>query len=162
MLWHHRLGHRIEKGMYILHSTKKLLLDPTQIHLEFYENCVYGKQKRVRFLRVGKQKKSEKLDLVHTYVWGMDQVQSLSGSHYYVTFIDDVTRKTWVYCIRHKSDVFDTFKKYKALVGNETQTRLKFLRFDNGGEHCSKDFDSYCSYHGIHIEKEVPIFQDYY
>ena len=63
---------------------------------------------RVRFLRFGKQKKSENLELVHTEVWGPTQVQSLCGSHYYVTFIDDATRKTWVYCIRHKSDVFYT------------------------------------------------------
>ena len=59
------------------------------------ENCVYGKQKIVIFLRVGKQNKSEKLDLVHAYVWGLAQVESLGGSHYYVTFIDDATRKTW-------------------------------------------------------------------
>ena len=43
-----------------------------------------GKHKRVRFLRVGKQKKSEKLELVHTNVWGLSQVQSLGGSRYYV------------------------------------------------------------------------------
>ena len=84
--------------------------------MEFCENCVYGKQKRVRFLSVGKPKKSEKLELVHTYVWGPAQVQSLGGSHYYFTFIDDATRKTWVYCIRQKYDVFDTFKKWKYLA----------------------------------------------
>ena len=81
-----------EKGMHILHS-RKLLPDLKQVSLELCENGVYGKQKRVIFLRVGKQKKSEKLDLVHTYVWGLAQVQSLGGSHYYVTFIDDATRK---------------------------------------------------------------------
>jgi len=57
---------------------------------------------------------------VHTYVCVLDKVSSLGGSFYYVTFIDDATRKTWVYCIRKKYDVFDTFKKWKALVENET------------------------------------------
>ena len=42
---------------------------------------------------VGKLKKSENLELLHTYVWGPAQVQSLGGSRYYVTFIDDATRK---------------------------------------------------------------------
>jgi transposase InsO family protein len=93
---------------------------------------------------------------VHTYVWGPDQVSSLGGYHYYVTFIDDATRKSWVYCIRQKSDVFDTFKKWKALVENETRKSLKCLRSDNGGEYCSKEFDDYYSYHGIHREKTVP------
>ena len=56
-LWHHRLGHMSEKGMQILHS-RKPLLDMKQVSLEFCENYFYGKQKRVRFLRVGKQKRS--------------------------------------------------------------------------------------------------------
>jgi len=132
-LWHHRLGHMSEKGMQILHK-RNLLPDLKQIDLDFCEHCVYGKQKRVRFLRVGKEKKNERLELVHTDVWGPAQVSSLGGSHYYVIFIDDATRKTWVYCIRQKSDVFDTFKKWKALVENETGKRLKCLRSDNGGE----------------------------
>ena len=105
--------------MQILHS-RKLLPDLKQVSLEFCENFVYGKQKRVRFLRVGKQKKSEKLELVHANVLGPTQVQSLGGFHYYATFIDDATRKTWVYCIRQKYYVFDTFKKWKDLVENET------------------------------------------
>jgi hypothetical protein len=48
------------------------------------------------------KKESERLDLVHTDVWGPTQVSSLGGSLYYVTFIDDATRKTWVYCIQQK------------------------------------------------------------
>jgi transposase InsO family protein len=127
-----------------------------EIDLYFYEHCVYGKEKRVKFLRVGKENESERLELVHTYVWGPSQVSSIGGSHYYVTFIDNATRKTWVYCIRQKYDVFDTFKKWKSLVENEIGKRLKCLRLDNGGEYCSKEFDVYCSYHGIRREKKVP------
>ena len=49
------------------------------------------------------------------------------------------------YCIQNKSDVVDTFKKWKALVEIETGKKLKCLRSDNGGEYCSKEFDRYCS-----------------
>jgi hypothetical protein len=66
-LWHHRLGHMSEKGMQILHK-RNLLPDLKQIDLDFCEHCVYGKQKRVRFLKVGKEKKNERLELVHTDV----------------------------------------------------------------------------------------------
>jgi hypothetical protein len=154
-LWHHRIGHMSEKGMQILH---KINLFPylKQIDLDFCEHYVYGKQKRDRFLRVRKENKSERLELMHRYVWGPAQVSSLGVSHYYVTFIDYATRKTWVYCIRQKSDIFYTFKKWKALVENETGKKLKCLRSDNGGEYCRKEFDDYCSYHGIHIDKIVP------
>ena len=57
-LWHHRLGHMSEKGMQILHS-RNLFPGLKHVGLKLCENCVYGKQKRVRFLRVGKRKKSE-------------------------------------------------------------------------------------------------------
>ena len=55
------------------------------------------KNKRASFVKIGKENKKEKLELVHTNVWGLAQVSSLEGSHYYVTFIDDATRKVWVY-----------------------------------------------------------------
>jgi hypothetical protein len=105
--------------MYIIHK-RNLLPDIKQIDLDFCEHCVYGKHKRVIFLRVGKENKCEKLEIVHIDVWGPTQVPSLGGSSYYVTFIDDTTRKTWVYCIRQKYDVSDTFKKWKTMVENET------------------------------------------
>ena len=144
-----------EKGMQILQS-RKLSLGLEMVDLELCEHRVYGKQKRVWFLKVGKEKKSEKLELVHIDVWGPTQVSSLGGSKYYVTFIDDATTKTWVYCIQKKYDVFNTFKKWKALVENETGKKLKCLRLDNGGEYYNKEFDNYCSYNGIRRQKTVP------
>jgi hypothetical protein len=58
-LWHHRLGHMSEKGMQILHK-RNLLPNIKQNDLDFCEHCVYGKHKRVGFIRVGKEKKSER------------------------------------------------------------------------------------------------------
>ena len=52
------------------------------------------------FVKTGKENKKEKLKLVHTDVWRPAQVSSLGGSHYYITFIDDATRKVWVYFLR--------------------------------------------------------------
>lgn len=153
--WHHRLGHMSEKGMKILHS-QKLLPKLKEVGLGFYEYYIYGKQKRVRFLKVGKEKKNQKLELVHSDVWGPTQVTSLGGANYYVTFINDATRKTWVYNIRNKFDVFDTFQKWKALVENDSGKKLKCLKSDNGGEYCSNDFDNYCARNGIRRIKVTP------
>ena len=36
------------------------------------------------------------------------------------------------------------------------EKRLKCLRFDNGGEYCSKEFNNYCSYNGIRRGKTIP------
>ena len=107
-------------------------------------------------MKTRKENKIEKLELVHTDVWRIAQVYSLGGSYYYVTFIDDATRKVWVYFLRQKSNVFQTFKKWKCLVENETSRKLKFLRSDNGGEYCSHEFEDYCSTNDIHRQKIVP------
>ena len=92
---------------------------------------------------------------MYTNVWGLAQVSSLGGSHYYVTFIDDVTRKVWVYFLRQKSDVFQSFKNWKCLVENEIGKKLKCLKSDNGGEYYNHEFEYYCSTNGIYRQKIV-------
>ena len=104
-------------------------------------------------MKTGKEKKSEILELMHTDVWGLAQVSFLVGSHYYVTFIDDAIRQVWVYFLRQKSDVFQTFKKWKCLVENETRKKSKYLRSDNGGEYCGHEFEDYYSANSIHRKK---------
>ena len=73
-------------------------------------NVVCIEKKKVSFVKSGKEKKNEKLEFVHIDVRGLAYLSSLGGSHYYVTFIDDVTRKVWVYFLKQKFDVFQTFK----------------------------------------------------
>ncbi|KAK3031953.1 hypothetical protein RJ639_037114 [Escallonia herrerae] len=119
-LWHHRLGHLSESGMKILHS-KNALPGMKNIQLDFCEGCVYGKQKRVSFPRDGKEKKIERLELVHTDVCGPTTVKSLG---------DDASRKNWIYAIRQKSDVYHTFKKWKVLVENETGNKFWAVAVD--------------------------------
>ena len=85
--------HISEKGMNMLHSNGSLP-NLKEVDLGFFEDYVYGKQRRVSFLKVGKEKKSHKLEIVHTDVWGLAQVCSLGGSSYFFTFIYDCTRKT--------------------------------------------------------------------
>ena len=69
VLWHNRLGHMSEKGMKVIHS-KKVLPGLKCVNMDFYESCVYEKQKRVSFMKTRKENKSEKLELVHIDVWG--------------------------------------------------------------------------------------------
>jgi len=52
---------------------------------------------------------------------------SLGGTRYFVTFIDDFSRKTHVYLLKAKGEVFDKFKEYKALVENQIGMNIKTL-----------------------------------
>ena len=77
------------------------------------------------------------------------QTPSLAGSHYMLTFIDDFTRKTWVYFLKKKSEVFEKFYNFKALVENQSGLHIKVLRTDRGGEYISKFFLLFCRENGI-------------
>ena len=81
------------------------------VDLDFCENCVYGKQKRVNFSMVKKTPKAEKLELVHTDIWVRLQFPPSGAYCIFVTFINDSSRKVWVYFLKHKSDVCEVSKK---------------------------------------------------
>ena len=91
-LWHRRLGHMSEKGMKMLLSKGKLP-ELKSIDFDMCESCLLGKQKKVSFLKTGKTPKAEKLELVHIDLWEPSPVTSLGGSRYYITFINDSSRK---------------------------------------------------------------------
>jgi transposase InsO family protein len=78
--------------------------------------------------------------LVHSDVCGPMPSTSLSGYVYYVSFIDDYSRKTWVYFLKSKDEVLRKFKEFKALVENLSERKIKILRSDNGGEYTSNEF----------------------
>ena len=118
-LWHNRLGHMSTKGMKML-VAKGALEDLKSVDMGLCESCAMGKQKRVSFTKTPRDPKIVRLEMVHTAVWGPSPVSSLGGSRFYVTFIDEFSRKVWVYLLNHDSDVFATFKKWKAKVENPT------------------------------------------
>jgi transposase InsO family protein len=96
------------------------------------------------------------LDLIHSDVCGPMTVASLNGYLYYVLFIDDHSRKTWIYFLKTKDGVLARFQEFKAQVENLTGRRIKVLRLDNGGEYTSRDFSDFCIEAGIKREYIVP------
>ncbi|GJZ83472.1 retrovirus-related pol polyprotein from transposon TNT 1-94 [Tanacetum coccineum] len=112
-----------ENSMKIL-ASKGRIPDLQKVVVGFCEPCVLGKQKKVSFIKFGNTRKLQRLELVHTDVYGPTSVALIDGSPYYVTFIDDCSRKVWVYFLKNKSEVFNTFKKWKAAVENETNIRM--------------------------------------
>jgi len=150
-LWHQRLGHMSEKGLKVL-MTRKLLPDLKTLDLEFCKHCVFGKQCRLKF-KVGSHTSKGILDYIHSDVWGPAPTISFGGSLYFVSFIDDYSRKVWVYLLKRKSEVFSMFMQFKASVEKSTGRSIKCLRTDNGGEFTSLEFENYCKEVGIERHK---------
>jgi hypothetical protein len=98
-LWHKRLGHMSEEGLQVL-AKKQLLPNIKGTSLLLCTHCLVGKQRRVSFHKSPQSRKTNILDLVHTDVCTMNS-KSLGGALYYVTFIDDHSRKVWIFCFEN-------------------------------------------------------------
>nr|KYP54197.1 Retrovirus-related Pol polyprotein from transposon TNT 1-94 [Cajanus cajan] len=153
-LWHRRLSHISEKGLNCL-AKKDVLQGLKSAELEKCSHCMAGKQTIVSFKKHLPSRKSELLQLVHSDVCGPLKVKSFSGALYFVTFIDDCSRKLWVYALQRKDQVLERFKQFHALVERQSGKKLKHIRTDNGSEYCGP-FDVYCKQHGIAHEKTPP------
>ena len=81
----------------------------SSLNFDFCENCVYEKQNRVSF-PFGCKRVKQILELVNNDVFGPVKVPSLGKFVYYVSFIDDFSRNTWIYFLKKKYEVFDKFK----------------------------------------------------
>ena len=75
------------------------------------------------------------------------QTPSFGNYLYFVTFIDDFSRYTWLYFLKHKDEVLPMFKNFKRLVKKEFAAYITCLRSDNGGEYVSNAFDDFLAYH---------------
>uniref|UniRef100_A0A2N9FHB7 CCHC-type domain-containing protein n=1 Tax=Fagus sylvatica TaxID=28930 RepID=A0A2N9FHB7_FAGSY len=82
-------------------------------------------------------------------IWGPVRTPSKGGAQYFMSFIDDYSRKAWVYFLKNKSEAFAKFKIWKAEVENQTGRKIKCLRTDNGTEYRDGDFLKFCEEHGI-------------
>ena len=73
------------------------------------EGCIYGKQTRKSF-SIGKAKRaSHYLELIQGDLCGPMQTKSLGGNIYFLLFIDDYSRMSWVYFLQHKLETFQKF-----------------------------------------------------
>jgi hypothetical protein len=72
-----------------------------------------------------------------------------------VSFIDEHTKKVWVYFMKHKGEVFQHFLNFKAMVEKEKGVSIKCLRSDGGGEYFSNEFNGYLKEHGIQRSTHV-------
>ena len=99
---------------------------------------------------------SAPLQFVHSDLCGPLSVVSFSGYKYFLTFIDDFSRRTWVYFLKLKSEVFNKFLAFKAFVEKQSGHQILKLRSDNGGEYVKNDFINFCTEHGIQMQHTVP------
>lgn len=154
-LWHQRMGHLnfqdLEKlventdGVSLLKKNNKLTC----------VTCLQGKQTRLS-LKQSTTKSSKLLELVHSDICGPMETSSLGGAKYFMTLIDDYSKKVFVYFLHNKSDALEKFKEFKSQVEKQLECNIKCLRSDNGLEYVNSNFSDFLKTAGIVHQTTIP------
>lgn len=150
MVWHKRLGHINHKDLCKMRdgvvSGIKFADDMSMI--KACETCAYGKHARLPF-KSSNSRSENKLDLIHSDLCGPMENKSIGGARYFMTFIDDFSRKCFVYFLKSKKEAFTTFIEFKTWIEKQSERKIKVLRSDNGTEYCSGEFIKFYKQNGI-------------
>jgi transposase InsO family protein len=146
-IWHRRMAHLHHGALRVLRELVTGVPDFSSEHHELCKGCILGKYTKTTFPS-SDSRAAEIVDLIHSDVCGPMSSTSLTGSLYYVVFIDDFSQKSWIF--------FCQFQEFKALVENQTGKKIRVLRWDNGGEYTSKEFMDFCAGEGIRRELTIP------
>ncbi|GJX25545.1 retrotransposon protein, putative, ty1-copia subclass [Tanacetum coccineum] len=112
------------------------------------ESCLSGKMTKKPFPHRN-EKAKDLLGIIHTDVCGLLRHVSRQGASYFITFTDDYSRYGYVYLLKHKHEVFETFKVFKNEVENQLGKTIKAIRSDRGSEYISQEFKDYLKANGI-------------
>ena len=124
--WHRRLAHINYKEFPYVVKVVTRLPNLNIKHEGTCKGCERGKNIKNPFPK-SETKTKGTFELIHYDVCGPILSIPLSGYEYHVTFIDDYSRKTWIYLLKNKSEVFEKFKEFKALIENHSEKRIKTL-----------------------------------
>ena len=136
LLFHRRFGHpRTQVLLHMLKNIKSISI-PTyqihQLHQTTWEACQMGKVHKLHFPYTD-TKTTQILELMHTDLWGPSPILSRDGYQYYISFVNDFSRYTWIYPLKFKSYALEVFKLFKLQVENQFTTTIKTLQSDWGG-----------------------------
>ncbi|RVW22242.1 Retrovirus-related Pol polyprotein from transposon TNT 1-94 [Vitis vinifera] len=143
LLIHNRLGHPS------LSKFQKMVPRFSTLSSLPCESCQLGKHTRVSFPKRLNNRAKSHFELIHTDVWGLCRTASTLGFQYFVTFIDDYSRCTWLFLMKNRAKLFSIFQKFYAEIQTQFNISIRVLRSDNAREYFSAPFTSFMSHHGI-------------
>ncbi|GJU35624.1 chrysanthemyl diphosphate synthase, partial [Tanacetum coccineum] len=155
-LWYCRLAHISKKRIKKLQHDG-LLKSTNDESFDQCVSCLSGKMTRKSFPH-RPEREIDLLGLIHIDVCGQLRHVSRQGASYFITFTDDYSRYGYVYLLKHKHEVFETFKVFKNEVENQLGKTIKALRSDRGGEYISQEFKDYFKAYGI-VQQLTPPYK---
>ncbi|KAL0457718.1 UNVERIFIED_CONTAM: Retrovirus-related Pol polyprotein from transposon TNT 1-94 [Sesamum latifolium] len=155
-IWHMRFGHLNFEGLKMLGEKNMARGVPKINHPnQLCEVCLLGKHAKEFSQGVTFKSNQAFTTCACGCMWSI-QSTIIRSEFIFILFIDDFTRKMWVYFLKHKSEAFETFKKFKTHVEKESDFEIKALRTDRDGEFTSNKFKAFYESHGIRRPMTVP------
>jgi len=152
--WHHRLGHLCGSRLSTL--VKSGCLGPTSVESGLHcKGCHLGKQIQLPYF-TSNSHSVRPFDLVHSDVWGPAPFASKGGHKYYVIFIDDHSRYTWLYFMKRRSELLSIYKSFARMVHTQFSAPIKTFRSDSGGEYLSDSFRQFLTSEGTLAQLSCP------
>lgn len=156
-LWHARLGHVNFQAMEMMAKEQMVYgLPKLKQPAKKCEGCLMSKQTRQSFPSQANFQANKVLELIHGDICGPISPSTPAGNRYFFLLVDDYSRKMWVYMLKQKSEAFSAFKKFKLIVENRVNQKIKIFRTDRGGEFCSNEFEKFCEDTGIQRHYTAP------
>lgn len=144
MLWHHRLGH--PSYSYLKCLFPSLFDNKNSIPFDC-EICQLAKHTRTSF-PPKTYSPTTPFSLIHSDIWGPSKITTSNGKKWFITFIDDHTRTTWVYLLHEKFEACQIFQTFHKMIQTQFQT-IQILRTDNGKEYFNSILGDYLLKNGI-------------
>ena len=155
--WHARLGHIGTESMKLMIRRELVLGIPyVDVEKEICESCLKGKQARQVFPQATSYRAEKVLELIHGDLCGPINPQTAGQNRYIFVLIDDYSRYMWSILLREKGEAFEKFRKFKAIIEQETKTMIRVFRTDRGGEFTSGEFREFCEKAGIERHLTAP------
>jgi hypothetical protein len=157
-LWHKRLGHL---SFSYLKKLKPHLFTELQILDLQCDICELAKSHRKPFSS-SFNKSSKPFMVIHSDIWGPATISSMSKVRYFITFIDECTRMTWVSLLHKKSDASTAFQEFHNMVKTQFQKQIQVWQSDNAMEFLANSLGNYLRQHGIRHHTSCPYIPQQY
>lgn len=152
-IWHSRLGYTAFRTLSKVLSNKAVPL-AGRSSVSFCHSCPLGKSTKLPFV-LSDSVSNKPLHLIHSDVWSCSTL-SVQGHKYYVLFVDDYSRYSWIFPMKRKSEVLQIFIQFRIYVEKQFSCQIKQFQSDEGGEYTSHAFRDYLNLNGIHHRFSCP------